>query len=249
MSTTAIEKLRSQLMPPCFKKQFDDQLLFATFLKHSMNRSSIGPSGGCWPVEIESVRIGGEHYADSRLLFQVTENRKHSIITASGLKSVVRFTSYITPFDMSTWMTLLFLSCMSILIFEPYRRQLQVSDSSWLFLIGTFLESPLAPSRKLEQSRIFRCIILPLVLLSLVLTTGYKDVIITSLVRPFERKGVDSALTALRLGYTLYFEPGGVSGSGSHIQAEDLSPFLTENERKLPAFTAVRGERPPVHFV
>jgi len=106
------------------------------------------------------------------------------------------------PFTTLSWMAIL-LSCLIIsVLFSVVPNYRKVNGIIPLLLISILLEESFDINGRQFKLRSYRLVVGFFILLAVVLSNGYKGVVITSLVKPFEAVGVESLEVAIELGYT-----------------------------------------------
>jgi len=159
-------------------------------------------------LEVRHSPANKMHADDSSSLFQGIKAETLSIVTCDGLSKeglAAGFHDYIQPFQGSLWLTFaLFFTTLVFILANLFRYQEQV-ESAWLIIFSFLLEQCLTISRKLEASRQFRIIFAGFLLMCVVLTNGYKGVVTTSLVKPFDFVGFQAIDEFLKDTFKLYY--------------------------------------------
>jgi len=189
----------------------------AEILTRSFNQSQIfnettklNPNGTEFLVFVKYNALNKVYVGDSTQVFQAVRQIGQSVITCSGLTRDVGFSDYVQPFQYNLWATCIGFFGISVTVTTYLLRGQGRLESIWLIVISYLLEHSLVISSQVEANAKFRYVFISFLLATIVLSNGYKGVVVTSLVRPYGMTGIDSLDYAVGSGFTLYYQLSGM---------------------------------------
>jgi len=178
----------------------------ASFLHHHFNQSRVS-----WNRLDSLSQINYRKYARPDFVHGTNEyvtiagKTNLYIVTCSGLRPIINLSFYVDPYDTASWACLLtsILCVGSVLLAFPHIRKRAIRIPEILYYI--LVEQPYKLDPNLNGTGIL-IVFGSLSTMAVVLTNGYKGIITTSVVKPFERSGLKSLESALQNNYKILAE-------------------------------------------
>jgi len=154
-----------------------------------------------WVMEM-GLKAFVQNNVGSNILFLPVADVRRAAFTCAGLSTRISFTDYVRPYDTAAWLGIVGTCVLSSFLFCIVPRYRQLKHRVPFLLASILFEMSYDVTGSKYKLRTFRWIFGPLILMGVVLSNGYKGVVITSVVKPFEVYGVESLEAAINLGYT-----------------------------------------------
>jgi len=209
-------------------------MVLASYLAKLFNQSEVVGNTFNHPRSLHYFRVL-VFYGDvnsvggSGKLFQPLEMSRYSLLTCYGRRrDTTNFEDYVAPFQTSLWLSLIPFLFLIVIALKLILAPLAYGDSIWLIIISFLLEHSLPISSSLERKSQFRLIFLLFLIMGIILSNGYKGIVTTSVIMPFNVRGIESLDKIINGKFTIYYEPEH-EGKGYHDNCckniSGLTPF------------------------
>ena len=132
-----------------------------------------------------------------------------NVLTCSGLSHKASWDHLIRPCDAISWIALCLSLCSIYAVSLLFSRKRILTNRLPEAFVLSLLEHSFKIKRQITEGSAFPFLIGAFVLAGIVLSNGYKGIVTTSVVKPFERARIRSLETVLELNYRLLMNATG----------------------------------------
>jgi len=153
-----------------------------------------GRVNSLWNIQVDHSKLIPSGPSDTHFMF--TRKDSFVVITSCGYSKSSSFGYLVTPYDLYSWICLcLLILLISVLFFIPVKyREIAIRCPS--LLVYVLLENPCTVKEKFQTLPV-SVIFAVFLLMGIILSNGYKGVVTTSVVKPFNKDRVESLESAL----------------------------------------------------
>jgi len=133
------------------------------------------------------------------------ERPVYALQTCDNRLAVIQFMDLLFPFDKSVWIGVAIALAIGSLLLEIFHKYKHINTRSLILLISALLEHPYEIRHKLTEWCAFNSFYVAFLSACIVLSNGYKGVLIPAIVSPLARVGMSTVAEAISANYTLKF--------------------------------------------
>jgi hypothetical protein len=140
---------------------------------------------------------------NNQSIHEILYEESYNFLTCDGTENYLSFAAYASPFLWELWVGIAIFSMMILVFLIAFLHFKRIRVSFMLLIPSVLLEQPPEFSSQLLKYRSFKCLLIPLLLSSLVLTNSYKSVVTTDLTAQFSTRRVETFDDVIRLAYKI----------------------------------------------
>jgi len=116
------------------------------------------------------------------------------------------FTVYFRPFPLEVWTALLFALSVLSALGVWFVRNFKLPDTPWMVFYAVVLETGAHVSKKIQSTRVFSTVMLPLFFACMILSQGYKGILTTDLTAVPPLKGLETFDDVIKANFSILSE-------------------------------------------
>ena len=139
--------------------------------------------------------------------FNPTETNGFRFMTCHLKEKSLSFQAYITPYQIEAWLTITATFCFSTIFLTILFQFKNIQENGFLLIYSFLLEHGYHLSKRLTQLKAFNVFLGTFLLMGIVLTNGYKGIVITDLTSPIQESRLRSFKEAMEQNHSILTSP------------------------------------------